>query len=167
MPDRQENYSMMSFRPSSYSTGIQPLQSYTPAWPEGAEYGSWLPFGWGEDDTGAAGVGGTCVDHAGLLGTPRAKVSCADLKAALEGKEAGFYDKYEPDDGMITDHSLKDLVPGFVPDFILPDSLKPDDYCDEECEKEKKLKKIAAVAVPLLAVAGFLGWRYHTTGKVL
>ena len=28
------------FRPSVYSTGLQPLQPYTPAWPEGSGYGS-------------------------------------------------------------------------------------------------------------------------------
>ena len=43
MSDRQDEYSMMSFRPSSYSTGIQPVQPYTPIWPEGTEYGSYLP----------------------------------------------------------------------------------------------------------------------------
>ncbi len=166
MSDRQDEYSMMSFRPSSYSTGIQPVQPYTPIWPEGTEYGSYLPdwLRWGEDDTGARGVGGTCKNDGSVpnvkVGDP---VSCAALKAALEGKPLDTYDVYEPDDGMITDLQVSDVLP----DFILPDSLKSKDYCDEECQRKKKMKKIVSVAVPLLAVAGFLGWRYHTTGKIV
>ena len=39
-------------------------------------------------------VGGTCTDHKGLLGTVGAKVSCAELRAAQEGKPAGTYTSY-------------------------------------------------------------------------
>ena len=39
-------------------------------------------------------VGGTCTDHTGLLGKKGAKVSCADLRAAQEGKPKGTYTSY-------------------------------------------------------------------------
>jgi len=41
-------------------------------------------------------VSGTCTDWTGLLGTPGAKVSCADLKTAQEGKPQGYYVPYTP-----------------------------------------------------------------------
>ena len=49
-------------------------------------------------------VGGTCTDHTGLLGTPGAQVSCADLKAAQEGKPEGYYTPYETidDDSLLS-----------------------------------------------------------------
>lgn len=49
-------------------------------------------------------TGGTCTDHTGLLGAPGAKVPCADLRAAQEGKPQGYYTPYEPidDDSLLS-----------------------------------------------------------------
>ncbi|MBO73840.1 MAG: hypothetical protein CMD33_01040 [Flavobacteriales bacterium] len=60
------------------------------------QYGFWDSFFEQEQGGGAdvGLVGGTCTDHTGLLGKKGAKVSCADLKAAQEGKEAGTYTAY-------------------------------------------------------------------------
>lgn len=41
-------------------------------------------------------IGGTCKDLTGLLGTPGAQVSCADLRAAQEGLPPGTYQSYTP-----------------------------------------------------------------------
>lgn len=60
-------------------------------------------------------VGGQCTDHQGLLGEKGAKVSCADLKSAQEGKSAGAYRSYtsfadEPDTGKKTSKSGADGI---------------------------------------------------------
>ena len=39
-------------------------------------------------------IGGRCTDHTGLLGKKGAQVSCADLRAAQEGKPKGTYTSY-------------------------------------------------------------------------
>lgn len=39
-------------------------------------------------------VGGECTDHTGVLGEAGAKVSCAELKAAQEGRPTGTYRTY-------------------------------------------------------------------------
>ena len=59
-------------------------------------YGFW-DYLLGTEQGGGADVGqigGSCTDHQGLLGAKGAKVSCADLRAAQEGKEAGSYTAY-------------------------------------------------------------------------
>lgn len=49
-------------------------------------------------------VGGMCTDFTGLLGTPGAKVTCADLKAAQEGKPQGYYTPHDDvaDDSLLS-----------------------------------------------------------------
>jgi len=63
---------------------------------EKQQYGFWDSFFQQEQGGGAdvGVVGGTCTDHQGLLGAKGAKVSCAELKAAQEGKESGTYTSY-------------------------------------------------------------------------
>jgi hypothetical protein len=63
---------------------------------EKQQYGFWDSFFEQEQGGGAnvGVVGGTCTDHQGLLGPKGAKVSCAELKAAQEGKESGTYTSY-------------------------------------------------------------------------
>lgn len=151
----------MSFRPSVYSTGIQEVQAYQPNWPQGVEYGSWYnPFGWGEDDTGVDSklVGGTCIDHAGLLGTPGAKVSCAALKSEQTGE---VYERYKPVGKTITDASLSDYIPDVnVPEWA-PDILKSDDQLateqdrrDEEDEKKFRRRALLGAGVGVLLLSG-------------
>ena len=60
-----------------------------------ANYGWWYT----EGDTS-----GWCTDHKGLLGTPGAKVSCADLRSAQEAQPVGTYEPYTPpaDDSLVS-----------------------------------------------------------------
>lgn len=42
---RQASRSRVAFRPSSLAIGLEPVQPYTPVWPEGSEYGaSWIDY---------------------------------------------------------------------------------------------------------------------------
>jgi len=61
--------SLLSFRPSIYSTGIQAVQPYTPEWPEGSEYGgqtAWYkPWSWNQYidiDPISGATAGQCKD---------------------------------------------------------------------------------------------------------
>lgn len=98
--------SYLAFRPSVYATGVQTVQPYTEAWPEGSDYGGSLANWWFElvtqpnvEQQGA--VGGTCVDHQGLFGTPGQKVSCALLADRLAGRAPGTTAEYDPEAGII------------------------------------------------------------------
>jgi len=93
---RTAERSLMSFRPSVYSTGEQPIQPYTPIWPEGSEYGeSWWfkytsPIAYLTSkaiESKEGSTGGVCTDHSGVLGTPGARVACDDLAAGLDDEE--------------------------------------------------------------------------------
>ena len=59
-------------------------------------------------------VGGMCTDFTGLLGTPGAKVTCADLKAAQEGKPQGYYTPYE----TIDDDSVGSRVADYLDETL-------------------------------------------------
>jgi len=61
------------------------------------DYFSWVT--WESEGSGGAddgNVGGNCIDSQGLLGSPGATVTCAALRAAIEGKAAGTYESYTP-----------------------------------------------------------------------
>jgi hypothetical protein len=93
--------SRMSFRPSVYSTGVEPVQSYTPVWPEGQEYGAWYspdqlykytPIGYVYDKymtEKEESAGGLCTDWDGALGKKGAQVSCHELAQKMGLKGAG------------------------------------------------------------------------------
>ncbi len=151
---RTAERSLMSFRPSVYSTGEQPVQPYTPIWPEYGE--SWWfkytsPIAYLTSkaiESKEGSTGGVCTDHSGVLGTPGARVACDDL-AAAGGKEKTLYDQFETATGT-GDHD-----PGVL--------------CDEECEKKKRRAAVAKVALAstlglLTAVAVMRKVKY---GKVL
>lgn len=89
--------SRVAFRPSSYSTGIQEIQPYTPDWPQGMEYGGWWSdlVVFGRSDSISSDVGGTCVDSEGALGPVGAKVSCHRLAEVYGVREPGEATKYE------------------------------------------------------------------------
>jgi len=55
-----------------------------------------------------------CTDFTGLLGTPGAKVTCADLKAAQEGKPQGYYTPYE----TIDDDSVGSRVADYLDETL-------------------------------------------------
>ena len=162
MADRNPRYarSQVSFRPSVYSSGIQSVQPFSPRWPQGLDYGSWYdPTSWFQDDS----VGGTCVDHQGLLGSPGAKVSCAALKSAQTGKQ---HASYKPDSGMLSDYSLEEaasagaraalgpataLLPDELPSWA-PDFLKSDEQLGrEEDEEERKFRRRMIMGLGLAA----------------
>ena len=171
---------LASFRPSVYTTGTQPIQPYTPEWPEGMEYGSawtsltsYTPIGWayqkagelwyGDEQEGA--VGGTCTDHKGLLGTPGAKVTCAALSDAQAEREPGTTPLYDPnrvDEGPSID------IPDWGPDFLKDKEELEEERLREEEEKRKRREAMIKVGVGTgLAVAGLvLLQRYRSTGKV-
>jgi hypothetical protein len=80
--------SYVAFRPSVYTTGVQTVQPYTEAWPEGSDYGNTLASWWYEL-TGQQVVAGTCVDHQGLLGPAGGRVDCAALSDRMAGRPPG------------------------------------------------------------------------------
>ena len=119
------------FRPSEYSTGLEPLQPYTRKWPQGSEYGEWwtsltqyTPAGYvarkvGEWTSGGeqeGSVGGTCTDHSGLLGKVGAKVSCAALLDAQQGNAPGTTPEYETPPDLL-DFLNDDPPPDEDPDW--------------------------------------------------
>jgi hypothetical protein len=57
--------------------------------------GEWW-YGPSEGGADAGIVSGNCIDSQGLLGPPGATVTCAALRAAIEGKAAGTYESYTP-----------------------------------------------------------------------
>ncbi len=169
--------SRVAFRPSAYSQpGLAPVQPYTPAWPQGMEYGGWFdytPAGWAmkkyaERQEGS--VGGTCKDQAGLLGTPGAMVSCAALSDAQQGNAPGTTSAYVPDSGGITDYTIGESARGaakaVLPDALVPDSidfpdwapswLKDDAELEEEEEEEKKKfrRQLTLVGLGMATVLG-------------
>lgn len=58
---------------------------------EEKEYAGFWSILTGEGGADAGVISGECVDHTGLLGKKGAKVPCADLRAAQEGKPKGTY----------------------------------------------------------------------------
>jgi len=127
MSDRRDySRSRVAFRPSSYSTGIQEIQPYTPDWPQGMEYGEVSEYGfvfvpalipaaiavgvgwdkgtealaswWHDVDAQESAVGGTCVDSEGALGPAGELVSCHRLSEVYGVREPGEAIKYQPID---------------------------------------------------------------------
>ena len=80
--------SYVAFRPSVYTTGVQTVQPYTRAWPEGSDYGNTLASWW-YSLTGQRVVSGTCVDHQGRLGPAGGRVDCAALDDVMAGRPPG------------------------------------------------------------------------------
>ena len=167
---------LQSFRPSVYSTGEQQLQPYTPLWPEGVGYGSWLtsltqytPVGYaakkvGEWTSGGeqeGSIGGTCTDVGGVLGKVGAKVSCANLSDAQSGRPVGTTEQYVPYDDTKAGSllaaaawtqdtggkAIDALVPDFLPDFIPGAGGDDAPDCDAECQAKKKRNAIITAVV--------------------
>lgn len=93
MPDHIDySRSVVAFRPSVYSTGIQPIQSYTRAWPQGAEYGDMVSTA--IDYWSDKGLEGGLTEFASeLVGavspdTQDALIRVAEKKEAEEKEEA-------------------------------------------------------------------------------
>ena len=70
--------SRSSFRPSVYTTGVQPLQAYGQKWGEGGAYGDL--FDWVPDPVKRLLSGGTYDPSGGMITTPAA------VQAALPGE---------------------------------------------------------------------------------
>jgi hypothetical protein len=172
--------SRISFRPSVYSTGTQPVQPYTVRWPEGEGYGSWLdqaykytPAGYvydkwvGEKEESA---GGSCVDHGGLLGVKGAQVDCNRLaqKATFKGKGEGDFSLWD----LVPD-AMRVALPAALVEQESFDEAGSGEFCDADCQAREKraawVKTAATVILPLVAVVGgvVVFRRYRATGKVL
>lgn len=138
--------SYIAFRPSIYTTGVQSIAPYTPMWPQGSDYGGQMSeWFYSYLNLGQEGsVGGTCVDHAGLLGPQGSRVSCAALSDAMAGRPPGTTSVYDPNRGVAA--ASVETAAQAIKDYIADNELE----CDEECERKKKRDAALKVAGMLL-----------------
>jgi hypothetical protein len=139
-----DNYaaSLSAFRPSVYSTGLQPIKAYTPGWAEGADYGSW--FSEWLEQTGS--VGGKCTDHDGLLGKKGATVSCAALYDAQNGNPPGTTDSFDSDGPSITSMLPSIDFPDWAPNIFKDEAEQEEERKRKEDDEKKKFRRNMGIA---------------------
>lgn len=154
--------SYIAFRPSIYATGVQSIAPYTAAWPQGSDYGGqmseWFYSHLNLDQEGS--VGGTCIDHAGIIGTQGSRVSCAALSDAMAGRPPGTTPAHDPNRGAAA--ASVETAAQAIKDYLTDNEPE----CDEECERKKKRDAAFKVAgMLLLGITSAVVVKRHFTDK--